>query len=197
MRDVLRWLNNKATEWLTREGPPSPTPLCDFNRLGFELRTGDIVLVEGRSRVSEVITQSPWSHSALYIGRLYDIRDPDLRAVIEYHYDGDPEEQLLIEAVMGRGTIVSPLACYKNDHITSRSSNMRSWVSTMWAFITGCRGPTRTSTTMSVTPSIQWPKCHCSRSCTQKGRRIRPTYRKAISDASRARASMLGVRGRR
>lgn len=113
MRDVLRWLNNKATEWLTREGPPSPTPLCDFNRLGFELRTGDIVLVEGRSRVSEVITQSPWSHSALYIGRLYDIRDPDLRAVIEYHYDGDPEEQLLIEAVMGRGTIVSPLACYK------------------------------------------------------------------------------------
>lgn len=120
MRDVLRWLNNKATEWLTREGPPSPTPLCDFNRLGFELRTGDIILVEGRSRVSEVIkiiTQSPWSHSALYIGRLYDIRDPDLRAVIEYHYDGDPEEQLLIEAVMGRGTIVSPLAYYKNDHI--------------------------------------------------------------------------------
>ena len=120
MRDVLRWLNKKATEWLTREGPPSPTPLCDFNRLGFELRTGDVILVEGRSRVSEVIkviTQSPWSHSALYIGRLYDIRDPDLRAVIEYHYDGDPEEQLLIEAVMGRGTIVSPLTSYRNDHI--------------------------------------------------------------------------------
>ena len=120
MRDVLRWLNNKATEWLTREGPPSPTPLCDFNRLGFELRTGDIILVEGRSRVSEVIkiiTQSPWSHSALYVGRLYDIRDPDLRAVIEYHYDGDPEEQLLIEAVMGRGTIISPLTAYKKDHL--------------------------------------------------------------------------------
>ena len=120
MRDVLRWLNKKATEWLTKEGPPSPTPLCDFNRLGFELRTGDVILVEGRSRVSEVIkviTQSPWSHSALYIGRLYDIRDPDLRAVIEYHYDGDPEEQLLIEAVMGHGTIVSPLTSYRNDHI--------------------------------------------------------------------------------
>lgn len=120
MRDVLRWLNNKATEWLIKEGPPSPTPLCDFNRLGFELRTGDIILVEGRSRVSEVIkviTQSPWSHSALYVGRLYDIRDPDLRAVIEYHYDGDPEEQLLIEALMGRGTIVSPLTSYRKDHI--------------------------------------------------------------------------------
>lgn len=120
MRDVLRWLNKKATEWLTKEGPPSPTPLCDFNRLGFELRTGDVMLVEGRSRVSEVIkiiTQSPWSHSALYVGRLYDIRDPDLRAVISYHYDGDPEDQLLIEAVMGRGTIVSALSHYRHDHI--------------------------------------------------------------------------------
>ena len=48
MRDLLRWLYDKATEWLTREGPPSPTPLCDFGRLGFELRTGDVILVEGR-----------------------------------------------------------------------------------------------------------------------------------------------------
>ena len=82
MRDLLRWLYDKATDWLTREGPPGPTPLCDFNQLGFELRKGDVLLVEGRSRVSEVIrviTQSPWSHSALYVGRLYDIDDPDLR----------------------------------------------------------------------------------------------------------------------
>ncbi len=120
MRDVLRWLYERATEWLTRDGPPSPTPLCDFNRLGFELRIGDVILVEGRSRVSEVIkiiTQSPWSHAALYIGRLYDIKNPDLRSVIEYHYDGDPEDQLIIEALMGRGTIISPLAAYRNDHL--------------------------------------------------------------------------------
>ena len=120
MRNFLRWLYDKATVWLTKEGPPSPTPLCDFNRLGFELRTGDVMLIEGRSRVSEVIkiiTQSPWSHSVLYIGRLYDIKDPDLRATIEYHYDGDPEDQLVIEALMGRGTIVSPLDNYKNDHL--------------------------------------------------------------------------------
>lgn len=120
MRDLLRWLYGKATEWLTKQGPPSPSPLCDFGRLGFELRIGDVVLVEGRSRVSEVIkviTQSPWSHSALYIGRLYDIRDPDLRAVIGYHYDGDPEDQLIIEALMGHGTIISSLASYRQDHL--------------------------------------------------------------------------------
>ena len=65
MRDLLRWLYFKATEWLTKEGPPSPTPLCDFNRLGFELRKGDVLLVEGRSRlrVIKIITQSPWSQN--------------------------------------------------------------------------------------------------------------------------------------
>lgn len=120
MRDVLRWLFDKATEWLTKDGPPSATPLCDFNRLGFELRVGDVILVEGRSRVSEVIkiiTQSPWSHSSLYIGRLYDIKNPDLRDVISYHYDGDPDEQLVLEAVMGRGTVISPLQKYRRDHL--------------------------------------------------------------------------------
>lgn len=120
MRDIIRWLYDKATDWLTKEGEPSPSPLCDYNRLGFELRPGDVLLVEGRSRVSEVIkiiTQSSWSHSALYIGRLYDIADPDLRAVVEYHYDGDPEDQLLVEAVMGQGTVVSPLHRYREDHL--------------------------------------------------------------------------------
>lgn len=120
MRDLLRWLYDKATHWLTKEGPPSPSPLCDFNRLGFELRTGDVILVEGRSRVAEVIkttTQTSWSHSALYIGRLYDIRDPDLREVIGYHFDGDPQDQLILEALMGKGTIVSPLSNYKDHHL--------------------------------------------------------------------------------
>ena len=120
MYELPRWLFDRAIDWLTRDGPPSPTPLCDFSRLGFELRTGDVLLVEGRSRVSEVIkiiTQSPWSHSALYVGRVYDIKDPDLRAVIEYHYDGDPQDQLIIEALIGRGTIVSSLTNYRHDHL--------------------------------------------------------------------------------
>ena len=120
MRDPLRWLYDKATEWLTNDAPPSPSPLCDFNRLGFELRTGDVVLIEGRSRLSEVIkliTQSAWSHSALFIGRLHDISDADLRDTIAYHYDGEPGDQLVIEALMGRGTIVTPLHAYRDFHL--------------------------------------------------------------------------------
>lgn len=120
MRTALQWLNNIATDWLIRDAEPPRTPLCDFNRLQFELRPGDIILVEGRSRVAEVIkviTQSPWSHAAIYLGRLYDIQDPDLREVISYHHDGDPNDQLIVEALMGKGTIVSSLQDYQNDHL--------------------------------------------------------------------------------
>lgn len=115
-QNISHWVVN----WLTRDGPLPETPLCDFNRLKFELRPCDVLLVEGRSRVAEVIkliTQSPWSHSVLYLGRLFDIRDPHLRVCIEAHFEGDPEEQLVLEAVLGKGTVVTPLSAYKNEHL--------------------------------------------------------------------------------
>jgi len=120
MRRMTNKLSQWGMNWLTRDGPLPETPLCDFNRLRFELRPCDVLLVEGRSRVAEVIkliTQSPWSHSALYIGRLFDIRNPRLRVVIEANFEGDPEEQLVIEAALGKGTIITPLSAYRNEHL--------------------------------------------------------------------------------
>jgi len=79
-----------------------------------------VVLVEGRSRISEVIkliTQSSWTHSALYIGRLFDIEDLSLRNTIRKHYHGDPNEKLLIEALLGEGAVVVPVTKYKKDHL--------------------------------------------------------------------------------
>lgn len=120
MRGSSQSLGRWITGWLTKEGPPAVSPLCDFNRLSYELRPGDVVLVEGRSRVSEVIkmvSQSPWSHSALYVGRVYDIRDPDLQDRVSFFHRGDPDEQLLLEALLGQGTIVTPLRQYRHDHL--------------------------------------------------------------------------------
>ena len=120
MSRLTRALGLRITQWLIKEGPLPAMPLCDFNRMRFELRPGDVILVEGRSRVAEVIkliSQSPWSHAVLYIGRLFDIQAPRLRAAIEGHFEGDPEEQLIIEALMGEGTIVSPLSKYRHDHL--------------------------------------------------------------------------------
>ena len=115
-----KWLINKIVHWLTYEAEVQGTPPCDMERLTFEIRPCDVVLVEGRSRVSEVIktiTQSPWTHSALYIGRMADIDDPNVREHISWVYDGDPDDQLIIEPLLGEGTVVAPLSKYAKDHL--------------------------------------------------------------------------------
>ncbi len=117
---MVKWLN---TEKDNIELPPN-----DFKQLCYEIRPGDIILVEGRSRVSEVIkliTQSPWTHSALYIGHLYDIKDPLLRQQLEYYYLDGSEEPLIIEALLGEGTVVHSINKYKHDHLRiCRPSNI-------------------------------------------------------------------------
>ena len=79
-------LKNRLYNWLTEE-PPAPGVMpYDFSRLKYELRPGDVLLIEGRSRISSVIrtiTQSPWTHAALYIGRLIDFEDEELQRVIQ------------------------------------------------------------------------------------------------------------------
>lgn len=117
---VKAWLAKAITDWLSVEKPAERTPLCDFERLRYEIRPADVILVEGRTRVSDVIkgiTQSPWTHSALYIGRLADIDDPQVRDHVAYCFDGDENAQLLVEALLGRGTVVTPLDKYHNDHL--------------------------------------------------------------------------------
>ena len=82
---VFRWAGERVINWLVREEEIVGSPFCDFNRISFEIRPCDVLLVEGRSHVSDVIktiTQSIWTHAALYIGRLYDITDTALRDLI-------------------------------------------------------------------------------------------------------------------
>lgn len=119
-RGLKAWIAARITRWLTHESSAEQTPLCDFERLSYEIRPADVLLVEGRARVSNVIkniTQSPWTHSALYIGRLSDIDDPDVREHVSYLHDGDPNDQLVIEALLGEGTVVHPLHRYRHDHL--------------------------------------------------------------------------------
>ena len=68
------------------------------------IRPGDVLLVEGGcSKVTSAIrylTQSTWSHSALYVGLGADLGERD----------GEP--LVLIEAELGQGVIASPLSKY-------------------------------------------------------------------------------------
>ncbi len=117
---LYNYLNEKVSNWLTADRPPSQIPLCDFDRIRYEVRPCDVLLIEGRNHVSDVIkfiTQSAWSHSALYIGRIHDIEDPIIRNIALEHFNGPPDTQLLIEGVLGKGTVITPLSFYRQDHV--------------------------------------------------------------------------------
>lgn len=117
VRNVI-W--NGFVQWLTRDRVSDRIPLSDFDRLRYELRPGDVILVEGQSKVSDIIkmiTQSIWTHSFLYIGRLHDIDDPDLRNHIKKFHSGGNQDQIVIESLLGQGTIANSLEKYRTEHL--------------------------------------------------------------------------------
>jgi hypothetical protein len=114
---VRKWIGRRIIAWLTGERDGAGHQLSDFERLCDEIRPCDILLVEGRSPISEIIktiTQSPWSHAAIYIGRLRDIDVPAVRTRLAQHTNAGPDTQLIIEAILGHGTIVTPLERYQD-----------------------------------------------------------------------------------
>jgi hypothetical protein len=100
----------------------------DLSVLKRHVKKGDIILVEGEQRVSEVIkylTQSSWSHAAIYIGdelvRRYHPQLGQMRTVL-----GDEVNYLLVEALVEGGVVVSPLSKYIKLNIrVCRPHNLR------------------------------------------------------------------------
>jgi Permuted papain-like amidase enzyme, YaeF/YiiX, C92 family len=71
------------------------------------LRPGDVLLVESNSNVSGVIkylTQSTWSHAALYVGPICDTAN----------VNGEPH--VLVDANIGEGVTSAPLSKYERYH---------------------------------------------------------------------------------
>jgi len=118
---LLQKIRDIVVGWLAAEvEKPRDLPLADFERIEYELRPGDVILIEGRTRISRVIrliTHSAWSHAALYMGRIHDITDHAMRDHLLKFYNADPDEQLIIESFLGLGIIVAPLTKYKDEHI--------------------------------------------------------------------------------
>ncbi len=114
-------IEDGVTDWLLHEEKPRGIPLQDFTKLCEAMRPADVVLVEGRSRVGRAIraiSQSPWTHAALYIGRAAEVsKDAEMGKVIHSHFHGDPEEQLLVESLLGSGMIITPLSSYADDEV--------------------------------------------------------------------------------
>lgn len=80
-----------------------PFTPSDPDTLRSVLRVGDVLLVEGNQKVGAAIkylTQSTWSHAALYVG---DLVDPP---------QGSSEKCMLVEANLGEGVVATPLSRY-------------------------------------------------------------------------------------
>jgi hypothetical protein len=105
---MLRGIGQRIARYLqeAEEGyepftPSNPDALCEA------LRPGDVLLVEGDSRISGVIkylTQSTWSHAALYVGPIGE------RTTV----DGEP--LVLVEANLDEGVVGAPLSKYQRYH---------------------------------------------------------------------------------
>jgi len=75
--------------------------------------------VDGDQRVSQAVkylTTSTWSHSALYIGDALLRRNPERRAEIQRQF-GREARFLIVEALVERGVIASPLLKYMDLNI--------------------------------------------------------------------------------
>lgn len=113
---------SKVVGWLIAipEANRNLSAINNPKRLLEALRPADVILFEGRTRVGDIIkliTLSPWIHSALYVGRLNEIRDSATRKRIRKFYKGDPNEQLVIESLLGYGTVVRPMSDYMEDNL--------------------------------------------------------------------------------
>ena len=83
-------------------------------KLKATIRPGDVLLVDGNQRISQAIkylTMSTWSHSALYIGDALVSRDAATRAKIQHRF-GRESRHLIVEALVEKGVVVSPLVKY-------------------------------------------------------------------------------------
>ncbi|MBM4270051.1 MAG: lipo-like protein [Deltaproteobacteria bacterium] len=91
----------------------------DVDQLKRHVRKGDVLLVCGDQRVSEVIrylTQSSWSHAAIYVGDEMLHRFPERRAELEARF-GEEARHLVVEALVEEGVVISPISKYRGFHL--------------------------------------------------------------------------------
>ena len=105
---VLDAIGKLMANYLQKEEPGyEPFTPSNPDQLRDMLQPGDVLLVEGNSRIAGIIkylTQSTWSHACLYVGPIDGAVAPN----------GEPH--VLIEANIGEGVSSSPLSRHLNYH---------------------------------------------------------------------------------
>ena len=103
MNRGLEWLGRSVVRFITRNKQVAASADSKaLDRLKAALQPGDVLLVEGGMKVSTAIkylTQSTWSHAALYVGETGQ-------------FDEYGEPLVLAEVEMDVGCVLSPLSKY-------------------------------------------------------------------------------------
>ena len=146
----------------------------NLKNLKEHLRVGDVVLVEGDQRISQVIrylTQSSWSHSALYIGDELRRFKPGLAdALVGEH--GDEARHMVIEAVEGEGVVCSPIAKYvrHNLRVCRPRSLRREDLDRVLLQASACSYTPCTADSITALPESASPPCSTGWHCPQRPR---------------------------
>jgi hypothetical protein len=124
---IRQKLSNGIMQWLNNEREPDPFLLSDFSALKYSIRPCDILLVEGRTRVADIIktiTQSKWTHAGIYVGSIATIQNKELQGILSDNYGGSEQDQLIVEGILGKGTIVTNIDEYEPDNLRICRPNM-------------------------------------------------------------------------
>lgn len=99
---IARWITYLLTKPSSGYEPFTPSDPITLSRV---LQPGDVLLVEGNHKLASAIkylTQSTWSHSALYVGNFAGTSS------------ADEEPNVLIEANLSDGVVAVPLSKYQS-----------------------------------------------------------------------------------
>ena len=105
---IVTRLSKKTTDYFYR----IPN---NMKKLKKHIRKGDVVLVEGNQRLSELIklfTQSHWSKNAFYVGNEL-IKEGSIHREKILSEFGEEAQHMVVEAITGKGVIASPLDKYE------------------------------------------------------------------------------------
>lgn len=105
---MIRWFSRVIARYLSKSIVSYSVNTSTWESLKATLKPGDVLLVEGDTRVSVAIkylTQSTWSHAALYLGDAADMGQT-----------GSGEQNVLVEADLEEGIRAIPLSVYRHSH---------------------------------------------------------------------------------
>jgi hypothetical protein len=107
MSPVLHWFGKRLADYLSKPGRGAQIATSPHEHLEATLEPGDVLLVEGNTRISTAIkylTQSTWSHAAFCIGDA--LRPPK---------PGE-DAKILLEADLREGVRAIPVSAYAGMH---------------------------------------------------------------------------------